>query len=323
MFLLGVIMANHWSEYWLQGHLTSFGDSFKGNYQGALKDVWKSQSRKLSNGFKVLDIATGNGAIPLVFRELLSEQIEGVVTGVDLAEVKTTPLVNESSKVNIELLSNINCEQLDLEDGQFDLVVSQFGIEYSKLSLSIPEALRVCKNGGQLCFVMHHDKSMVIERNSQILKMLSEINEKKLLTTLSELIEAMGEITSAEDLAKVKQDSSCEALRKQLNDKINQLVSVNEKALIDTELMTYLANIFKNGLFWSLEKKRDYLTFMNEQLAELKERLKELVAAARDEYKLAEMLSLIAKFNGRLCSISTLTNDEEQVLGWNIIINKG
>ena len=316
-------MANHWSEYWLQGHLTSFGDSFKGNYDGVLKDVWATQFESLTEGFSVLDIATGNGAIPLLVRDYVSEGVQGNVKGVDLAKVQNTAEILKESTIGIELLSEVNCEQLSFDDEVFDLVVSQFGIEYSDMNISLGEALRVCKTNGHLCFVMHHHDSLVIRRNRNILNIISEIYRSNLLNILADLIEAMGEVRNPDDLSAIKKDAKCEELRKGLNAQVNILVNTDEQALKDSELMTYLASIFKGGLFWSLNKKREYLQFINQQLEELKQRLKELVGAAVDERKLALLLENISESNAKLLLVEALRNDDKQVLAWNLHIQKG
>lgn len=63
----------HWSNYWQQGHITSFGQSFSGNYTGVLKEVWQDIIVNLPDNFAVLDLATGNGAIPQLIADHFAE----------------------------------------------------------------------------------------------------------------------------------------------------------------------------------------------------------------------------------------------------------
>ncbi|WP_394388109.1 class I SAM-dependent methyltransferase [Shewanella woodyi] len=169
-------MNSHWSDYWEQGHLTSFGDSFTDNYTGILKDVWEPIFTGLPSDSKFLDIATGNGALTLlasVYLENTGIEVEGI--GIDLAKISTD--ISElkiADNLSLFFKSGVDCTHLPFNDNEFDLVVSQFGIEYSNLDIAIPEALRVLKKKGYLSLVVHHEHSMIILRNSKILAFLND-----------------------------------------------------------------------------------------------------------------------------------------------------
>ena len=51
-------MNSHWSEYWQQGHTTSFGEALSGNYEGVLKNVWEPVFDGLTEDFLVVDVIT-------------------------------------------------------------------------------------------------------------------------------------------------------------------------------------------------------------------------------------------------------------------------
>lgn len=77
-------MSEHWSEYWSQGYITSFGDAFKNNYQGEIKVLWQKFSLSLDKHSKVLDIGTGNGAVI----ELMQSVSQHECVGIDQATIK-------------------------------------------------------------------------------------------------------------------------------------------------------------------------------------------------------------------------------------------
>lgn len=314
----------HWSEYWQQGHLTSFGDSFSGNYSGVLETVWHQDFKGLPDGFKVLDLATGNGALPLLLNQFFTgSQKTGEVIGVDLAQINTElAKVELNSNIEVSLVSHIDCASLPYADNLFDKVISQFGLEYSDLTISIPEALRVLKPRGTLSLVTHHSGSLVIRRNKQILTLICRDEIKALFATMEALVLQMGNLANGEDLKKVKQNPECERLRHALNQYISALAEFDEEALKDSELLGYVATIFQQGLFWSLEKKMAYLNFARTQITTLKERLSELVAASLDEVALSSLLAELIENGGALFSLSQIVSDEEQILGWKIMINK-
>ncbi len=318
------IMSHHWDEYWQQGHLTSFGDSFSGNYSGVLETNWHKDFNALADNFKVLDLATGNGALPLLLNQYFKgDNKKGEVIGVDLAQINTK--LDElalSEQVRVSLLSHIDCSCLPFEDNSFDLVISQYGLEYSDLALSIPEAIRVLKPGGRLSLVTHHSRSMIINRNRRILNVVSQHSITKVFETMEALILKMGTLTNAEDVQRIKQDIECERLRHQLNQEISTLAQSDEEGLKDSELLTYVASLFQQGLFWPLAKKQQYLSFARQQIETLRDRLGELVEASLDELALSAMLANLIELGANLSSINQIEDNDGQVLGWKIVINK-
>lgn len=315
---LGKSMSKHWSQYWDQGHLTSFGDSFLGNYTGELKQVWQAVFDTLPDDFSVLDIATGNGALPLMIQKSLqSKMIKGQVVGVDLANVIQPKKIDNDSHVDIKLLSEINCCALPFENDAFDLATSQFGIEYAPLGEAIPEALRVLKKGGILQAVVHHRNSMIINRNLRILQLIGDANIAELFSILKILIQQMGEVKSNIDVARIKQDKDCESLRLTLNGLINGLISLDEDALKDSDILTYVAMLFKTGMFWPLAKKLEYLTFAQQEVTTLTSRLTELVGASVSEVDIANMLNVIAN-GASLETISVVRDSDDSILAWQL-----
>jgi len=317
-------MNNHWSDYWEQGHLTSFGESFTSNYTGVLNEIWIPRFAELSSEFKVLDIATGNGALPLMVSDYVKNRaVEGEVIGVDLAKIKTDiDSVNLAENLNVKLLSNIDCIELPFEDGQFELVISQFGIEYADLKKAIPEALRVLHSKGRLALVMHHENSLILRRNRRILSLIKADEIETIFKLLSGIVDKMGEVKSKQDLDRAKQDESCEALRKQLNASIGVLVERDEAALKDSELLSYVATLFQTGLFWSKDKKQNYIDFARQQLKTLDVRLSELADAAQSQTSLAEIITLISQHNASLDHLTSILDEKKDVMGWSLLITK-
>src|SRR5690606_20552509 len=62
--------AEVWSAYWGQGPLHSLPTSFPDNYQGQIRDFWVGMLSGLGTGHRMLDIGTGNGALPRMALEL-------------------------------------------------------------------------------------------------------------------------------------------------------------------------------------------------------------------------------------------------------------
>jgi SAM-dependent methyltransferase len=144
-----------WDRFWSYDRLSSFGTGKgSGNYDEPIAAGWRSFFAALPPRARVLDIATGNGAIAVIAVEA-GEQLK--VTGADLAAVRPADFVskNKGALGKIRFVGGAPAEKMPFDGGSFDAVVSQYGIEYSDLKRSLPEAVRALAAGGRLRFACH------------------------------------------------------------------------------------------------------------------------------------------------------------------------
>ncbi|MBB3061969.1 class I SAM-dependent methyltransferase [Microbulbifer rhizosphaerae] len=157
----------HWNDFWNQGFITTFGETLPTNYTGNLRNFWEEVFLSLENHCKILDVATGNGAIASIAADKISRSNKDVsIYAADAAviseSVKQLPLKTKELRKSINFFSNTPCESLPFSQEHFDLVTSQFGIEYSDWNLSLKEIFRVLKTGASAHFVCHHEKSSIV-----------------------------------------------------------------------------------------------------------------------------------------------------------------
>lgn len=158
----------HWSQWWSEGHITSFGTALKDNYAGATREHWWRQFEQLPEG-DILDIATGNGALATLAVEYAAGAgKEFRVIATDLAEIgeQTTA---EDPKVHqwrqqVQFYGNTPCEKQPFPDQRFDRVLSQYGFEYSDIDTTLAEVFRLLRPGGRFLAIAHHASSAVIAR---------------------------------------------------------------------------------------------------------------------------------------------------------------
>jgi SAM-dependent methyltransferase len=159
-----------WDLFWSYDRLASFGTGQgAGNYGEAIAAGWRDFFTDLPSGSRVMDLATGNGAIAVMAVEA-GDNLE--VTGADLASVRPAAFVSKGKDAlaKIRFLSDTPAEELLLEDGSFDAVVSQYGIEYSDLERSVPEAVRILAPGGRLRFACHAAEGSVAADTKRAIK---------------------------------------------------------------------------------------------------------------------------------------------------------
>ena len=147
-----------WGNYWQQGALHSLPTSYAGNYRGAVAGFWESVARHAADGQRLLDIGTGNGSLPFLFHTILGPNCPRI-DAIDLAD-KLSPSwhqdMPQQARDRIVFHPDTRAEELPFPDGAFDIVCSQYGIEYSDLPFTLAETARVIRSGGRLALVMHH-----------------------------------------------------------------------------------------------------------------------------------------------------------------------
>jgi ubiquinone/menaquinone biosynthesis C-methylase UbiE len=119
----------------------------------------------LPAGSQILDLCTGNGAVAIIAAETSSVHGRNfAITGIDLADIDPKRFVSRLEIIarDVTFVGNRSCETLTYADGQFDAVVSQYGIEYSELDRSLTEAVRVLAPAGKLRLFMHAKEGMVV-----------------------------------------------------------------------------------------------------------------------------------------------------------------
>ena len=118
--------------------------------------VWRSFSRSLTKGARVLDLATGDGAVLV---QLLKDRRDLKLVGVDRATALPKP------PKGISLKGGIAMEDLPFSRDRFHAVTSQFGLEYGNIPPTAEEIARVLKPGGKLGLITHRPKSPIVTHN--------------------------------------------------------------------------------------------------------------------------------------------------------------
>jgi SAM-dependent methyltransferase len=151
-----------WSRYWASGALHSCTTSFAGNYDDDIGAFWRDAFSDLRASQCVLDVATGNGPLPKLIADLCMDLPE--VDAVDLAEVHPDwhAGLPDSRRARIRFHAGVAAEKLPFADGSFDLIISQYGIEYSDLARSLTELRRVAGPQTRLAFVLHHAEALPV-----------------------------------------------------------------------------------------------------------------------------------------------------------------
>lgn len=150
-----------WTAYWKGGNLHSCADSYGGNYSGAIGHFWDRVVAQTTAQSRVLDLATGNGALPMMFQKRHGWGETPEIHGIDQAAV-APDWYRPETHPGVHFHAGVAMEQLPFADRSFDLVVSQFGLEYARWPEALAEMLRVVDDQGAAALVLHHPDSILM-----------------------------------------------------------------------------------------------------------------------------------------------------------------
>jgi ubiquinone/menaquinone biosynthesis C-methylase UbiE len=156
-----------WTRYWSRGRIAACSGDEDGNYFPEIKRRWTGFFNLLNDGDAILDVATGNGAVlalALNYAERLKIQFS--LFGVDRANPVDTGLADKAAALGciLQLQGDTPAEALPFEDARFHAVTSQYALEYTDLSRSVPEIARVLQAGGELMLITHTRESDIMDQ---------------------------------------------------------------------------------------------------------------------------------------------------------------
>lgn len=290
-----------WSRYWQSGMLHSCPGSFAGNYDGSIRAFWHHAFAPLQSGQRVLDVATGNGALPQLLLNHTQAHSAGCrIDAVDLAEIAPTwvAALDEARRSRLHLHSGVRAEALPFADDSFHLVISQYGLEYADLPQALGEVARVLSPGGRLRLLMHHHDSVSVMRAAAELPMLTVLcGTNGLISLASRLLPWV--VLAATPAGREQLQNHPEALkdREHFNAcqiEMDRLVaSADEAADAVHEARQQIQQIFVASQTQGAQAGLDLLMRMQDAYSEHLLRTQELIDCALDSEAIAELLHLL------------------------------
>jgi len=130
-----------------------------------IADSWQQWFAQRAEGCRILDVATGNGI--LLTHAASAARVSGrtfVLTGIDLADIDPTRHVTDPDGHlrSATFIGGVAAERLPFDAQSFDVVISQYGLEYADLDSALAEVERVLVPGGALHWLAHSEGSEVI-----------------------------------------------------------------------------------------------------------------------------------------------------------------
>jgi len=172
-----------WADYWQ--HDDEGGEVFvnsKGRRHPALAEQWSTAFEGVADRARVIDLASGAGSI---FAHLPAGH--GLrLFAADIAEEALKALAERIPGVTTIVCS---ADAVPYDDGHFDLVVSQFGIEYAGID-AFTEAARLVAAGGRLVGLCHVENGYIDSNNKAQIEEARLVHETNFIDLAIDLTRA-------------------------------------------------------------------------------------------------------------------------------------
>lgn len=158
--------SDSWNTYW-QGTGDTGAFASGGASHPVIREFWVTFFQSVQQDYKqpaIIDLASGNGAV----LECILEEYAGQAIALTSLDLSTAAIANIKRRFPAVNGIVADAAEIPLESGSFDIVTSQFGVEYAGQE-AILEAARLVSDGGQLALLVHADSGSIHEECLQSL----------------------------------------------------------------------------------------------------------------------------------------------------------
>jgi len=179
--------SNSWDTYW-QGISKGGALNSDGISHPAIREFWISLFEGAKQDYvhpKVLDVASGNGAVvEFALAVLSSEKSEIVALDASAAAIAS---INKRLPAVKGIVSDA-CS-IPIETASFDMVSSQFGLEYAGRN-AIVEAARLVAKSGQLAVLLHIHNGSIYKECQQSFEAIKRLRKCQFIPLTTSMFDA-------------------------------------------------------------------------------------------------------------------------------------
>lgn len=319
-----------WGNYWQQGALHSLPTSYAANYRGAVEEFWKSIADTLNRDQRVLDIGTGNGSLPFLFHSLLAAncpRIDAIDLADQLAPAWHQALPSDSHN-KILFHTKTQAEQLPFSDESFDLVCSQYGIEYSDLPAAMAEVARVLRAGGRLALIMHHADSRLAQVATEELKWSAWLSSESDFLQKAREIYPWLALVAAGRQAELLDNQDANNARAAFNHAQTEMTEAIESSPVPDllhearDMVASHIDAILSGRATADQASQASLEWQQEALKSSAFRQRELITHALDEASFQALLDKLKALGFSIEHTQALSEKDSFLMGWSLIASR-
>lgn len=306
------LTAEQWSRYWQHGTLTTFRGRFAGNYEGRIRDHWHSLLADVPKDGRVVDLATGNGAIALLAAQYSHRQQRNLdVVGVDSADVD--PARTFAGKAyarhlrRIRFLAKTPLAATTLPDASIDLATSQFGFEYAEPEPAVRELHRLLKpTRSTFAALIHHADSALLRQAKAGLEQVLACEKSGLHPAVRDLHQRLEQLRNRGKDA--REDDRAKQLRATVNDCLVALRSAGARYADPAQIVFYVENTMATfnvakaapNAEMTTEQKLAALRHIAAETTAYRQRMRDMVSSALNDDAIEALASRLQRCGFRI-----------------------
>ena len=320
-----------WLQFWRHGSVTTFERRGNPNYDGEIREFWERQFATLNRGARIVDLATGNGAVALLAAEYSAAgNMQFAIEALDKAAIEPGRDVGEADAAKqwldqVRFRGGAPNERTGLDSASVDLLTSQYGFEYGDPAASAREAARILKPGGRIALITHHANSVVVREAREGLEQHRLcLKQERLLEKAGQVVEAMAAASSAYEQRLLHQDSKAEHLRRRLNASAER-VQLQASRFSDPGngirfILQGLSSVFAPGQ--QASQRRATLRRLRESCTAYQRRMEDLLAATPSDGEFDRLLNHLRSAGLAVEGWFPLIYRGEALMGWAVAGNR-
>lgn len=303
-----------WDTYW-QGAKDSHALTAGGASHPFFLRFWKQTLEESFEGrdqVRLLDIATGSGAV-LECLDSLDFSGAKSVSCVDISDAAISGVQERFPEITGIVA---DARSIPLPSGTFDVVTSQFGIEYAGLA-AIDEAVRLLAPGGDLNLLLHIRSGAIYLECSVALDAIRKTRKSEFTERATSFFEAGFAAVKGEDKQRYEQAGL------ELNPAIlaiESLISRYGPGVAGGTVATLydgVKRIHGRIQYYDPEEVLNWLRKMNEELAAYEERMASMCNAALDDAAFDNQCEKLRKSGFTInCSEPLRVQEGEMPFAW-------
>lgn len=321
--------AGIWERLWRTGALHSCAGGFRDNYDGTLAEFWRARFDTIGDGAVVLDVGTGNGAIPLLAKQAAASRgIAFDIHGADIADIDPVASCADGALryQGIRFHPRAPLEHLPFADASVDLVCSQYAFEYARRDAALAEVVRVVGPRGQAAFVLHARESVVCRTAlEQLAHCRYLLGESPLFPQARDLARRLA-TAGADGQARLATEPDTERLRHALNASLGEVqrrIAAAQTRDMLGKAMHIVATVLAEAPRNPAQVTLDWFDRVVSGLADEERRLQALDAAALDEADAAALREAFQAHGYRHCTLGVLHHQRGPLMGWTLVVADG
>ena len=274
-----------------------------------------------------MDLCTGNGAVIRAVLESATKNVTSIeLCGIDSAEI-APHLIADGHPQLVSHFVRGSVTNLPFSDCCFDVVTSQFGIEYAPSERTTAEAMRVLKTGGKGLFITHARGGVTaVHAGAEISDIAELLDEIEIFPVATEALTRVCSIERNPGNATASQAARAEHANKEFHVCLGRLGENWQKRAafaVFRDTGSLLQHTYQNRRLFPINVLVDKVRETELSVILHRERLQALVDCALDSESCEQLKSAYRRHGARECGFRPIiAADGESQLGWAITVSK-